>query len=895
MPTFVAVWWSRLRAFLQPAGLAADFDQELESHLAMAEEDKIRQGLTPAQARREARQELGGLTQLRDAAHEARGLPGLEAYWLDVKLGLRMLRKSWGLTLIGGLAMTIVIAVALVAFAVVEVQFRPTLPLEEGDRVVALQTWDARAHRRHPTSLRDLELWTEGLRSVEDVGAFQTVVLPLSSAGPSSPPGPRELVQVAQMSASGFRLARVAPLHGRPLVDEDEHAGAEPVVVIGAELWHSRLGGDPGVLGRQLYLGGIAHTVVGIMPEPFAFPVNHHLWVPLRADASEPTALLGDGDGEGVVFARLGPNATIADAQAELATLGLLALPEGDEELEPRVVPYTLALTGDVDRTEVRWLIRLVVVLGVLLLVPPCANIAILVYARTVTRQGEFAARHALGASRGRIVTQLFIEMLVLTGVATVVALVLARVALGWAEAIVRREIPGGPPFWMDFDLSWRMVAFAGLLAVCAALIAAVVPALKATGRQMQSGLRALGSRAGLQLGATWTALVVIQVALTLATLPSAIEIGWGTIRQGVLGPGFAAERFLTARIEAAQGQERDWGLPVGELVRALTHEAGVAGASVAASLPGDEEWARVEVTAQMNPGTGVVTSTSLARTNRVDSTFFDTLQMSVLAGRALGPADQGPAPTAVVVNQTFVREVLGDAEPLGQRVRYLPTRAELEHGKTADSAPWLEIVGVVEDRPANTTGGTLYHPLPLRLELPLAVVADSGSAAGDLGRRLAAHAAAIDPGLVVDEVRTLAQVYREHQVANNVGALSLAVVTLSILLLSAAGMYALLSFTVNQRRREIGIRAALGAPARLILATIFRRAALQVGSGGALGVLVALVLDHSLPAESVGGWEVPGVIPSAAVLLLVVAILAAIGPARRALRVAPIDELREG
>lgn len=119
--------------------------------------------------------------------------------------------------------------------------------------------------------------------------------------------------------------------------------------------------------------------------------------------------------------------------------------------------------------------------------------------------------------------------------------------------------------------------------------------------------------------------------------------------------------------------------------------------------------------------------------------------------------------------------------------------------------------------------------------------------------------------------------------------------VTLSILLLSAAGMYALLSFTVNQRRREIGIRAALGAPARLILATIFRRAALQVGSGGALGVLVALVLDHSLPAESVGGWEVPGVIPSAAVLLLVVAILAAIGPARRALRVAPIDELREG
>lgn len=888
-------WWSRIREFLHSAHLDRELAEELQSHLAMAEADKIRRGLSPAEARREARQELGGLTQVREAGYQARGLPWLEAYWLDVKLGLRMLRKSWGLTLIGGLAMTIVIATSLVVFAVVELQFRPTLPLDRGEQVVALQTWDRHSHRRHPTSWRDLELWRAGLRSVQEVGAFQTVdrrLGPESQSGSTA--GPRESVEVAEMSAAGFRVARVAPLMGRTLLEADEQPDAPAVVVLGQELWRARFAADPGIVGQRLRLGDVVHTVVGVMPEGFTFPVNHQLWIPLHGAASEATAALGDGGGDGVVFGRLAPHASIDDAQAELATLGLRVIPEGDEELEPRVVPYTFAFTGDTDQGEVRWLIRLVLVLGVLLLVPPCANIAILVYARTVTRQGEFAARYALGASRRRIVAQLFVEMLVLTAAAAGVALVVARLALRWAEATLRQEMPAGPPFWMDFGISIRTVLFAALLAVVAALVAALVPALQATGQQMQTGLRALGSRAGLRLGGTWTALVVAQVALTLATLPAAIEIGWGTIRQGVLGPGFAAESFLTARIALAT-DEPGFDRLAKELIRSVGSEPAVSGVAVALAVPGDEEWAKIETQPGARPGGDRDSSVGLVRTNRVGPSFFETMQMSLLAGRGFEAGDHGPTSTAVIVNQTLAHELLAGTHALGGHLRYLPSRAEIESGVSANAVPWYEIVGVVEDRPANGTGGTLYHPLGEPLDPPLAMVVSSGPTAGELGRRLRELAAGLDPDLELEAIQTLAEVYRRHQVANNVGAWSLAAVTLSVLLLSAAGLYALLSFTVNQRRREIGIRAALGAPPAKVIVTVFRRAGLQVGAGALLGVLAALLLDHYLPAESVGGWAVPGVIPLALALLLGVAALAAIGPARRALRVAPIDELREG
>ena len=186
MATFLRVMMARVRDHFRRDTLDRDFDEELAAHLAMAEEDKIRRGLTREEARRAARVELGGLTQLREASREARGLLWLDTFWLDVKLGLRMLRKSWGLTLIGGLAMTIVIATGAVVFAVYDLAFGGTLPLADGDRVVVIQTWDDKGGRRHETAAADFERWREALSSVEEVGAFQTVEHGLKAGDGSS-------------------------------------------------------------------------------------------------------------------------------------------------------------------------------------------------------------------------------------------------------------------------------------------------------------------------------------------------------------------------------------------------------------------------------------------------------------------------------------------------------------------------------------------------------------------------------------------------------------------------------------------------------------------------------------------------------------------------------------
>lgn len=892
MATLLRVMIARIRGHLRRDHLDRDFDQELAAHLAMAQEDKMRQGMTPDEARRAARVELGGLTQLREASREARGLPWVDTFRLDVKLGLRMLRKSWGLTLIGGLAMTIVIGAGAVVFSVFDLIFGGSLPLDDGDRVVAIQTWDDRAHGRHDTSWLDFERWRGALRSVEDVGAFQTVERSLGTSDGSA----GETVAIAEMTASGFQLARVPPLLGRPIALEDESDTASPVVVIGYDVWQSRFSADPEVLGQTVRLGDTVHTVVGVMPEGFAFPLNDRYWTPLRADRS---GTLQGRDGPGGVFARLAPGVTLEGAQAELTTLGLLppaAAAKTDEELRPRVVPYTFAFTGDYERGDVRWTIRIILLVITLLLVPPCANIAILVYARTVTRQEEFAARYALGASRSRIVGQLFIEMLVLAAGAAGVALVLARLALRTAQGLIDQQSNGGTPFWMDFTLSIKTILFVAGLAVLAAMIAGLVPALKATGGQMQSGLRALSGRTGTQLGTTWTVLVVAQVALSLAALPSAVEMAWGTVRSGVLGPGFAAEEYLTARLSMDPEM-------LAELIRRLKTEPGVSGVTVASAVPGAEPWAHVEVDGDPARDDGLFGAHNLVRVNHVDDHFFEVFDVPLLAGRRFDAGDLGPEGAAVIVNRTFAQQLMGDTGAslvplrgnlLGHRIRYL--RKGNEEAQTeSKSRTWYEIVGVVADLPAHETGGTMYHPMAPGQMHPASLALRAGSTPAAVADRLREITTALDPTLHVEEILPLDEIYREQEVGNNMGALALAVVTLSVLLLSAAGIYALMSFTVNRRRREIGIRAALGAQAHHVLAGIFRRALGQLAVGALGGVLVALFIGTYLPIEEVGGWNVPGVIPAAVAFMMAIGLLAAYGPARRGLRVQPTEALREG
>ena len=910
MLAFLRVLAARMLGFVRPGDADREFADELEAHLDLAVEEKIRQGLDPKEAHRLARIELGGVTQLREAGRDARGLPSLDSFWLDIKLSLRMLRKSWGLTLVGGLAMTLAIGMGVVVFWFLEMSFWPTLPLEDGERVVAIQTWDDKGHRLHPTSLQDVERWRGRLRSVEDFGVFRTVDRNMKLGN-----GPAEPVSIAEMTASGFQLARVSPRLGRPLVVNDESAGAEPVLVIGHEVWQSRFASDPAILGRTVHLGGVAHSVVGVMPEGFAFPISHQYWTPVRLQGSDPAQAL-DAE-QGTVFARLADGVGLEAAEAEISALGLLpsvATSVPDElELRPRFVPYVMAFDGNVEPGQIPWEVHLILFLIVLLLVPPCANIAILIYARTISRQGELAARFVLGAGRPRIVGQLFIEVLVLAVGAAGLAVVLAAAGGVYLREVVVRQVGADVPFWVDFSLSPRAILFAGCLAVIAAAIAGLVPALKATGRQMQSSFHSLGSRVGLRLGGTWTALVVVQVALCLGALPTAIEMGWGTIRKGVIGPGFAAEQYLTAQLAidgeqlgmaasneaAAEGSGLDpfaarFAALQADWARQMEAEAGVLGTTASLAPPGEEPWVDVELQGIEAEDGSTLASHGLVRFNRVDQSFFDVFEIPLLAGRTFEAADFEPAVTPVVVNQTFAKKILGEGNPLGRRVR--PTRFVTRDGaESIEDSIWYEIVGVVEDRPANATHGTMYHPAVAGQVHPLSVAVRAGLDPSQLSDRLREITTALDPSLRVEQVFTLDEVYRENEIGNHFGALSLALVTLSVLLLSAAGIYALMSFTVNRRRREIGIRSALGAQPSRVLSGIFGRALGQIGLGVTLGALAAMLLDSYFPIEEAGGWNVPGVIPLASVFMLAVGLFAAAGPARRGLRVEPIEELREG
>ena len=895
---------ARIRDFLRPAASDADFDQELELHLAMAEEDKVRRGMSPEQARREARLELGGVAQLREAARAARGLPWVETFWLDAKLGLRMLRRSWGLTLVGGLAMAVTIGLGASIFNIWDTFAGTRLPLDEGDRIVAIQPFDRAAQRVHrETPLADFRRWHETLTSVDHVSAMREIdpaVITRDGAIGSVP--------AAEMTASGFQLARVQPLLGRPLMEEDERAGAEAVAVIGYQLWQSAFSSDPAVLGQRIQIGDTPHIVVGVMPEGFRFPINQRLWTPLR---TSPVGEMQPARADAFIFARLVPGATLERAQAEVATFGLLPRDTAagtTARLEPRVVPYAAGIFPEVHSNS--WLAGVILLLGALLLIPPCANIAILVYARTVTRREEFAVRTALGASRGRIVTQLFVEVLVLAAGAGIAGFLLARELSGWLTRIVMPTVgPGNLPFWMDFTPSLATVLCVAGLSVLAAAIAGAVPAFRVTGRWRRGGVVGLGNRgAGAGLGKTWTALLATQVALSLAILPSAMEMMWGIFRPTIVGPGLPVEEFLSASLVMEGDSSRFDNLRI-EVVRRLTSEAGISGATVSAARLLEEPSADIEVE-------GSEVQDAEAQFNLVDDKFFEVFGVRFLAGRRFDASDFGPGRTPVIVNRSFVTEVVGDppsprrtsANALGRRIRYrdrespaeretalVRRSAQREGGlvhRSLGEGGWHEIVGVVEDFLGSNDGPTIFHPMT-GAPHPVSLTIRAPSGIGLAADRLREVVSGLDPKLRIGRLRSLDEMYWQRRSFEHMFGFMVGAVTVIVLLLSMAGMYTLMAFIVAQRWREIGVRAALGAQPRRLLIGIFGRAAVPLLIGAMAGCAIALRLHSSLPILEAGGRSIPGIVPASAVVMIVVGLLAVAGPARRAIRIDPTEALR--
>ena len=254
---------------------------------------------------------------MREHQRDAGGFRWLDNSWLDFKLGARMLGKYPALSLIGGAGLAVGVAIGAAFFAFMYSFLYATLPVEGGERIVALENWDVDAASEMRRSMYDLVMWQREMKTVGEIGAFRTIARNVTFAG-----GSAEAVEVAQITADGFNITRVKPVIGRAIVAADESAGASPIVVIGYDVWHSRFGGDASVLGRELRLGNVVHTIVGVMPEGYGFPVNHSYWIPLSTDA----ASFGPREGPDIfIFGRLRDGAAMKQAQAELSAVGAQA------------------------------------------------------------------------------------------------------------------------------------------------------------------------------------------------------------------------------------------------------------------------------------------------------------------------------------------------------------------------------------------------------------------------------------------------------------------------------------------------------------------------------------------------------------------------------------------
>ena len=832
--------------------------------------------------------------------------------WLDVKLGMRMMRKYPGVSLAIVFALAIGIPVSLVPNHLIESALGQSPPFDEGERVVGVVgiDQDGRAELR----VGDYEILQEGVKSFASLGAVMQTELNVVSGD-----GWSDGESAALMTATVFTMARVQPIMGRALLAADEVPGAADVAVVGYSFWRRRLGGADNVVGTTLRIAGVPTTIVGVMPEGFAMPSVQQLWLPLRVRSADDANGLGPSVR---IYGRLADGVSMAQARAELKAV---RLPTSEERRQgvpvegigprPKPVQADAVAFSAVEIPEPQgalvWILAIAQVVPVIVLLIACGNAAILILARTATRWNEVAVRTVLGASRARIMGQLFVETLLLSLIATGVGLI----AIDIAVARLASRFP--LPFWFDPSITPAFALKALGLSVLCAVVAGVLPALRATGGILQSSLQSAGAGGStLRLGRVAGALIVIEVGFAIVALFPGV-MAWRLFQPNPDQHTKAADadRYLVASIRVPASADRylvgSFRIPssgrslatsgltapenealrvrIGslqeELGRRLMLQPGVRRWTFSDQPPGEERDERFG---------GVATF--------VDPGFFAVLDVSPVAGRLFEAGDvsrdAAVEPAAVIVNMKYLeRRGMDPQSAIGSRFK-------LDQDRDTTPAPWKEIIGVVpniepsEDRVfADGTPVVFMAAAPGTLN-PMTVTIDLGERPLAFAPKLRSLVADVDPTAFVSEVAAL-----DHlPMPVNVIAIASSIMTgLSLLAmaLSATGLYALMSMTVAQRRREFGIRLALGGSAREVMVTVARRGLIQIGMGVTWGACVWVALMSSVlkaapgteAAKMRGPW--PYVLGASVVLVIAVALAAALWPTLRYVRMRPVETLR--
>ncbi|HET7697322.1 MAG TPA: ABC transporter permease [Vicinamibacterales bacterium] len=791
----------------------------------------------------------------------------------DIHYALRRLIKSPGFTGVAVLTLALGIGANSAIFSVVNGVLLEPLPYPQADRLVGVYhtSEGGRTVMSGPNYTDVARLAT----SFENSAAYNTSRMILTGEGDAV------RLQAAEVSASLFNVLYVRPALGRSFAADENTPGRTNVAILSHGLWEQRFGGDPAVIGRRVVLDGVPREVVGVMPRGFSYPSGREIWVPLEYDGNFVSRQRGAWF-LGVV-ARLKGGITPGQSAAEVETLGrnlARQYPDANGEIGMTTMPLLEATVGEIRRS----VLILLGAVGFVLLIA-CTNVANLLLARAAARESEMAVRAALGAGRGRLVRQLLTESVVLSLLGAGFGLLLAV----WGVELLVSLKPEGIPRLSNVQVDGTVIA------LVTGVLVGLVPAFTAT-RGISASLREAGrgavtSRAGVHVRGL---LVIAELALAVMLLAGAGLLMRSFLKLQAVDPGFDSAQALTFELTLSDSRyERDEARIqfFDQLLGRLRALPGVRSASAVMGLPlsgldfiiSFEVSGRPPVPPSQQPAIQVRVATP---------DYFDAIGIPLERGRGFTEADRIGTPRVVLITAAAARQFFPGEDPIGKTITLGWRRAP--GGERAGG----EVIGIVGD----VKDAALDEPNPPQIYMPLrqwpvsfmTVVMKTSVPPASLADAARAQLAAIDPNLPLSEASTLDAVVARSISQERFYLTLLTAFAGVALALAAIGIFGVLSYAVAQRTREIGIRMALGAQERTVIALIVREAMILVASGVVLGTLAARFLSETMtrmlfsitPADPVTFAAVAG-------LLMAVALLAAYIPARRATRVDPVVALR--
>ncbi len=798
----------------------------------------------------------------------------------DLTLGVRTLRKTPALALVSVLALTLGIGLTTMMYSIVYGALLKGLPFPSGDRILSVaRTNVEREIERQDLPVQDFADLRHQLSSFEELGAYTSGTMNVS--GRDHP----ERFTGSWITANLFRFTGVAPLLGRSFVDGEDTPGGPKVAVLSFALWQSYFGGDETVLGTNIRVNGDSYEIVGVMPEGFRYPADDQLWLPWQEDP-----LQGER-GEGAFVSVLGLiklNVSLDQANAELATMSrqlATDYPEANGGFSAFALPFVERQIGP----EPAQLLYTMLGAVFFVLLIACANVANLLLDRAAHRTKEVGVRSALGATRAQIVRLFLAESLLLSVAGTVLGVALAYVAIG---AFNRAIIDTQPPFFIDVALHPPVLLFAVGVAILSTLFSGLIPAYQASRPDIAEVLKDESRGAsGRKLVRLSKALVVFEIALSCGLLVAAGLMIKSVAKTRTMDLGFASESVFTARVGFPSSytdttSQRQF---FEQLESRVAQLPGVVGASVSSGLPG----ARQGMSGSRFALDGAAYSRDVdyprTRTLVVSPGFFDALEIPLRQGRRFTEADRLGALPVAMVNERFIAQHLGGGDAIGRRIRL---------GTGESTAPWLTIIGVVPD----LFGGDPNDPRPALVIQPFAqqhapfayIAARTTLPPMDLTAPVRDVVASLEPDLPIYWPMTMTAAIAEPLWFVRVFGTMFMIFGFVALFLASIGLYAVMSFTVSRRAREMGVRMALGASASNVVSLVFRQGAWQLGFGLGIGIVLAAVVSRAM---SVILFDVQpfdaSVFVSVAAVLAVTGMFACLIPARRATLVDPAVAMR--